>query len=190
MWHIGKLLQPPSLFLLWLMFYLLIFVVALSIKSSLKQDETVAGKVAAEWTGPSELEYELTDVACRHSVVNRGESECKVQQAKQLVVTSPVTMKCSVDRPIRTESTESVNDWVNRTRLMGFLPILNEKAGENTEISPHSQTRLLTNSCLWVLWHFFPAHTQKSYWCLPKVTYCSFNMANIKTNEEFQMKNT
>ncbi len=40
------------------------------------RDSMVAGKVAAEWTGPSQLELKPTDgVACRHSVVGRGESE-------------------------------------------------------------------------------------------------------------------
>ncbi len=59
-------------------FILFLFVIALSVKSSLNQDETVAGKVAAEQTGPSQLELKPTDgVTCRHSVVVRGESERK-----------------------------------------------------------------------------------------------------------------
>ncbi len=76
--------------------------------------------------------------------------------------TSPVTKKCSVDRPIRTQSTESVTDWSNRTGGIGFLPILNTEAWwENTEISPNSQTTSLTNSCLCVLWHFLRIEHKK-----------------------------
>ncbi len=73
----------------------------------MNRDETVAGKVTAEETGPSQLKIEPT-------LVSRGESERKAQTANQLVQTSPVTMRSSVDRPIRTESTESVTDWANR----------------------------------------------------------------------------
>ncbi len=45
--------------------------------------------------------------------------------ADQLVLTSPVAKKRSIDRPITTESTESITDWANRTGVIGFLPILN-----------------------------------------------------------------
>ncbi len=56
---------------------------------------------------PSQLELKPTDsVACRHSVVGRGESEHKAQTSNQLVLTLPVAKKRSIDRPIRTESTE------------------------------------------------------------------------------------
>ncbi len=43
------------------------------------------------------------------------ESEHKARKANQFVPTSPVTKKHSVDRPVRTKSTESVTDWANRT---------------------------------------------------------------------------
>ncbi len=93
----------------------------------------VAGKVAAELTGPSQLELEPTDcVACRHSVFGRGNS--KAQTANQLPPTSPVTKRRSVDRPIRTESTESITDWTNRMGVIGFFLILKTEAWENTEI--------------------------------------------------------
>ncbi len=65
----------------------------------------------------------MTDgVACRHSVVRRGESKRKAQTVNQLVVTSPVATKRSVERSISTESTESVTDWANRIGAKGFLP--------------------------------------------------------------------
>ncbi len=46
-------------------------------------------------------------VACRHSVVSRDESKCKAQTANQLILTSPVAKRFSIDRPVRTKSTES-----------------------------------------------------------------------------------
>ncbi len=67
-------------------------------------------------------------VSLADTVVGRGESEHKAQTANQLVPTSPVAKKRSVDQPIRTESTESVTDWANRTGAIGFLPILNTEA--------------------------------------------------------------
>ncbi len=73
----------------------------------MNQDETVAG----EKTGPSQLELEPADgVACGNSVVGRGESERKARTANQLIPTSPVAKKRSIDWPIRTESKESVTD--------------------------------------------------------------------------------
>ncbi len=64
----------------------------------------VAGKVAAGQTSPSQLELELTDgVACRRSVVGRGESERKAQTANQLIPTLPVAETQSVDWGIRRE---------------------------------------------------------------------------------------
>ncbi len=92
----------------------------------MNRDETLAGKVAAELTGTTQLKL---GVACRHSVVGRGESELKARAANQLVSMSPVVKKRRVDQPIRTESAESVTDWAKR-----FLPILNREAWENTEI--------------------------------------------------------
>ncbi len=62
------------------------------------------------------------------SVVGRGESEREARTANQLVPTSPVAKTHSVDRPVRTESTENVTDWANRTREIGFLLILNTEA--------------------------------------------------------------
>ncbi len=41
--------------------------------------------------------------------------------ANQLVLMSPTAKKRSVDQPVRTESTESVSDWANRTGATGFL---------------------------------------------------------------------
>ncbi len=106
-------------------------------------------------------------VACRHSVVGRGKLDCQTRTANQLLSMSLVAEKCSIEQPIRTETTESASNWANRTKAIGFLPVLKTEAWwENTEISPQSQTTSLTNSCLWVLWHFFENRTQKSYWCL------------------------
>ncbi len=65
---------------------------------------------------------------CRESCSGLNWSERKEQIANQLVPMSPVAKKCSVDRPIRTESTESVTDWANRTGAIVFLPILNTEA--------------------------------------------------------------
>ncbi len=102
------------------------FVVTLFFKSSLNQDETVAEEVAAEITGPSQLELQSTDgVACRHSVVSRGESEHKARTTNQLMLMSSVTKERNVDRSIRTESTESVTDWANKMGATGFFSILN-----------------------------------------------------------------
>ncbi len=109
------------------------FVVALSLF-------TVAGKVAAEWTAPSQLELKPTDgVTCRHSVVGRGKSEHQVRIANQLVPATPVTKKCSINQPIRTQGIESITDWANRMGGTGFL--INP---EYREILPSSQTTSLT----------------------------------------------
>ncbi len=88
---------------------------SLSLKSSLNQDEMVAGKGAV-------------------TVVDRGEPERMAQTANQLVPTSPVAKKHSADRPIRTESTENVTDWENRTEGIGFLSILITEVWENTDL--------------------------------------------------------
>ncbi len=58
---------------------------------------------------------------------------------------SSVAKKHSVDRPIRTGSTESVTDWANRTGAIGFSinPEYRGMMGTHRE-SP-------TKSCLWVL---------------------------------------
>ncbi len=61
-------------------------------------------------------------------VVGRGESERTARTATQLALMSPVAKKHCIDQPIRTESTESVTDWANRTGVIGFLPILNTEA--------------------------------------------------------------
>ncbi len=127
----------------WLVFY---FVGWSSLfKSSLNR--------AAEQTGPSQLELEPTDgVACRHSVVS----------SQSVALRSPVALTRSVDRQIRTESTESVTDWANRSEAIGFLSVLNTEAWwENTEISTYPQITSLTHSCLWVLWHFFKVTHKK-----------------------------
>ncbi len=127
----------------------LYFICCLSLWSPVwTETERLQGKLQR-----SKLELKLTDgVTRRHSVVSRGKSERKTQTVNQLVPTSPVAKKCSLERPIRTESTESVTDWPNRMEVIGFLPILDTEAWwENTEISPYSQTMSLTNSCLWVL---------------------------------------
>ncbi len=71
----------------------------------------VARKIAAEKTGLSQLELELSDdVGCRHSVVGRGKSELGLS-----VCTDAVATKQSADRPIRKKSTEIITDWANRT---------------------------------------------------------------------------
>ncbi len=121
------------------------FVVALSLRSSLNEGETVAGKVAVEWTCPSQLEP--TDG------VDRVKSEHKAETANQLVMTSPVTKKRTVDQPIRTESTERVTDWTNRTGAMGFLSSRIQRS--RSALRPRHL--LIAN---WELW-------QKSYWYLP-----------------------
>ncbi len=56
-----------------------ISVIGLSFKSSLNQDETVAGKVAVEQTGPSQLELEPTDWLLS------AEAEHKAWTANQLI---------------------------------------------------------------------------------------------------------
>ncbi len=98
-----------------------------------------------------------------------------LRKSNQFVPTSPVVKKCSIDQPIRTESTESFTDWANRMGARRFLPIINTAAWKNTEISPYSQTTSLANSCLWVLWHFFQIEHKKVIDVYPKVTNCSFN---------------
>ncbi len=86
---------------------------------------------------------EPTDgVACRHSVVSRGESECKARTANQLE--TDVTKKHSIDRLIGTESAESVTDWANSMVVMRFLPVLNTHRDLG-----FFHTTSFTNSCLW-----------------------------------------
>ncbi len=55
--------------------------------------------------------------------------------ANQLVLMPPVAKKRSVEQPIKRESAESVTDWGNKMGAIGFLPILNTEAWENTEIA-------------------------------------------------------
>ncbi len=117
-------------------------------------------------------------VACRHFVVGRGESECTAQAAYQVVMMCPVAKKCSLDPRIRIESTESITDWTNRVGEIGFLPILNTEALENTEILRYSRTTSLTNSCLQVIGHFFPNRTQKNIDIYPEVTKSSFKYSS------------
>ncbi len=62
------------------------------------------------------------------TVVGRGGSNRKERTANQLVLTSPVAKKFSIDRPIRTESTESVTDKIKITGVTGFLSIPSTKA--------------------------------------------------------------
>ncbi len=51
-----------------------------------------------------------------------------------------------------------------------FLSILKTEAWwENTEISPYYQTTSLTNSCLWVLWHFFQKENKNLLMFTPKL---------------------
>ncbi len=72
----------------------------------------VSGKVAAEQTGPSQLELEPTDaVACRHSVVTRGESECE-----QLIslCRHHLLLRNAVQTSQSGQSTDSVTDWTKR----------------------------------------------------------------------------
>ncbi len=111
-------------------------------------------------------------VTYRHSVVGRGESERKAQTANQLIPMSPVAKKRSVDWPVRTESTESVTDWAKRTGMIGFLPVLETEAWwENTEFSTYSKTTSVTNSCLWVVWHFFQEEHRELLMFTPVIDY-------------------
>ncbi len=85
---------------------------------------------------PTESLQATTDgVACRHSVVGRGESECKAQTANQLLPTSPMTQEHSIDQWIKTESTESITDWANRMVVIGSLLFLNTEAWENRDLA-------------------------------------------------------
>ncbi len=106
------------------------------------------------------------------------QSERKAQTANRLTLTSPVAEKRSVDWLFRTESTESVT---NRTKAIGFLPVLNTEAWwENTEISQYSQTMSLTNNCPWVLWLFFFQIVQKKAIVVYlRVTNCNFNCTHM-----------
>ncbi len=161
------------------------FVLTLSFKSGLNQDEKVAGKVAAEGTHSFRLELEPTDSAA----CSRGESECRARTANQLIPMSPAPKKCSVDWPIRTEITESITDWANKTRVTGFLPILNTEAWwENTEISSYSQTTSLTNSCLWGLWHFFQIEPKKVIDVIPKLPAAALNKLILLLRISFKNK--
>ncbi len=93
---------------------------------------------------------------------------------------SPVAKKCSVDRPIRTESTESVSDWANRMGAKGFFPILNTEAWwENTEIRLYSRTTSLTNGCVWVSWHFFQIKYKRLLIFTPKLPNAALIVAKI-----------
>ncbi len=172
------------------------FVVALCFKSSLNWDETVAGKATAESTGPSQLKLEPTDgVACRHFVVvvGRGESEHKARTANQLVPTSLTAKKHSLDRTIRT---------VQRVPLIGqkwgewleFYTADTEAWWENTEILQYSQTTSLTNSCRWVLWHFFQMeHKKKLLMFTPKFPTAALSRTFTKIqvhHNHFSCQNT
>ncbi len=119
------------------------FVVSLSLSPVWTETKRLQGKLQrSKLVRHSSNSSRLTH---RHSVVGRDESECKTRTAYQLMPTSPVAKKRSVDRPIRTERTESVTDWANRTGATGFLPVLNTEAWwENTEMSQYSQTTSLT----------------------------------------------
>ncbi len=74
-------------------------------------------------------------MACRFSVVGRGESERKARAANQLALTSPVAKKRSVDRPIRTESIESVTDWANRTGAILTNPEYRGMMGKQRDLT-------------------------------------------------------
>ncbi len=119
----------------------------------------------------------LADTATLSAQVSH---ESEVCEANQLILTSPVADKSSAHRPIRTKSTDSITDWANRAAVLRFLPILNTDAWENTKISRYSQTMSLTNSYLWVLWHFFNNTQKKLLIFTPKLPtaalsakYCS-----------------
>ncbi len=121
----------PFLFLLRLAFYSVCCPVYF--KSSLNRDDTVAEKDAAKKTGPSQVELELTD--CHFQTL--CESSSKARTAHQIVPLLSVAKKHSIDQPIKTESTESVADWANRTGAIGFLPILNTEAWEDIKIGTY-----------------------------------------------------
>ncbi len=113
---------------------------------------------------------EPTDgVAFRHSVVCRGESERKALTAKQLILMSPVAKKCSVDRPIRTERTESVTDWANRRGAIFTNP-------KYRGIGRHRDLMILSDYATAVCGFsdIFPNRAQKVIDIYPKVTNCSF----------------
>ncbi len=92
---------------------------------------------------------------------------------------SPVAKKHSVDQPVRTESTESITDCANKSEVIGFLPILTTEAWENTELSQYTKTASLTNSCLWVLWHFFQIEHKKLLIFTPKLPTAALNNVTI-----------
>ncbi len=96
---------------------------------------------------------------CRLQTLSKGESEHKAQTANQLIPTSPVAKKRGIDWPVRTESIESITDWANRTGVMRFLTNPEYRCmGKRKDLAIVSDH--VTNSCLWVLWHFFPNRTQ------------------------------
>ncbi len=70
-------------------------------------------------------------------VVGRDKSERKAQTANQLVPTSPVARKRSVDQPITTKSTEGVTDWANRMGTIGFFtkPEYRSMMGKHRELA-------------------------------------------------------
>ncbi len=137
---IGKQLLCSRLYQL--AFYIS-FVVVLSFKSSCPTETKRESRSTVNWS-----------ISARAWGDWQDEWELKARTANQFVLTSPVAEKCSVDRPIRTESTESVTDWANRTGAIGF--------------------KSLINSCLLVLWHFFQIEHKKVTDVYCKVTNCNF----------------
>ncbi len=112
------------------------------------------------WTETSQLSAELTDgIASRHSVVGRGESAHKAPTAILLVPTSPVTEKRSVDRPIRTESTESITDWANRTGAIAQMHGKTQRSHKT--LRPH---HLPIAACGY--YDIFSKKNTNSCWCL------------------------
>ncbi len=63
----------------------------------------IAGTVAVDKTGPSQLKLEPTDSVAEGTLLLAEVSESITQTANQLALTSPVTKKRSVEEPIRTE---------------------------------------------------------------------------------------
>ncbi len=81
-------------------------------KSSLNWVQTVAGKVAAEnWSVSAQA---WAAWRCGLQTLCCWQKRVRARWANQLLLTSPVAKKRSVDRPIRTESTESVIDFSSR----------------------------------------------------------------------------
>ncbi len=97
----------PSLFLLMLMFY---FVVALSLSpvrtKDSRRDQTAAGKLAAVYTGPSQLDSSRLTVSPETQLVKLPESVLE----RKAVNHSPVAKKRSREQPIGTHALW--NDWL------------------------------------------------------------------------------